>query len=109
MKIRISPSFALLCFLLMIYNCNFHLVRSDDSQANKVLPLSLLQHGNLYLDQFVVMYQGTIWPIDIPTEHRIHSVTFRQGHWISVYPIVIPIMLVPLYLPLAWFFSHYPI
>src|SRR5262249_4339403 len=86
------------------------LVVSGDSQATKVLPLSILQQGNLYVDQFASAYLGTEWwPIDIPHEQRLHSIRLLKGHWLSAYPVVIPIVIAPLYVPLSWFLVHYRI
>jgi hypothetical protein len=99
----------LFLLLLVAYNSNFRLIPSGDSLPTKVLPLSLLQRGNLYVDKFAPLYLGSVWPIDIPTENRPHSVRFIKGHWLSIYPGVIPIVASPLYVPLSLFLRHYHI
>jgi hypothetical protein len=94
--------FVLLSLPFLVYNSNFRLIGSGDTQATGVLPLSLLQQGNLYVDQFASLYIGNIW--NVP-----YFISFQKGHWLSAYPVVIPILVAPLYIPLAWFFNHYHI
>jgi hypothetical protein len=94
---------ALFALALFVYASNLHTIGSGDSESTKLVPVSLLRHGSLYLDDFAPLYQGYIWPIDVPSEGRFHGVVLRRGHWVSAYPVVLPVLAVPLYLPaVAW-------
>jgi hypothetical protein len=69
--------------------------------------LSILLHGDLYLDPFVPTYFGYDAANGTVNQRLQHSASFRHGHWVSNYPMVIPILIAPLYVPLAWCIHHY--
>ena len=98
-----NRAFCILLFLLCfaVYNSNLHLIPSPDSDATKVLPLCIILDGDVYLDRFAAQWINTYWG------SHPHSVTYRRGHWISLYPIVTPILITPLYVPLAWWIHRY--
>src|SRR5579864_8581759 len=93
--------------LFAVYMSNLHLIFSGDSDATRLLPLSILLHGDLYLDPFVPTYFGYDAANGSVNQRLQHSVSFRHGHWVSNYPMVIPILIAPLYVPLAWCIHHY--
>jgi hypothetical protein len=95
---------------LLVYTINLHSIASGgDSEPAKHLPVSILRHGSLYLDEVAPLYQGYIWPIDVPSEGRFHGVVFRRGHWVSAYPVVIPLLAAPLYVPVVWLLDRYAV
>lgn len=83
-------------FLLVVYNSNFRWYLSRDSIPARVLPFSLLLDGHLYLDDWVEPYmQGRF-------AHDPYFVTPVRGHLYSVYPLIEPLTITPLYVLPAW-------
>ena len=54
-RVKVSLIFL---FLFVVYNANLRSISSGDAEPAKLLPLSILQHGNLYLDDFASVYIG---------------------------------------------------
>ena len=80
----------LFCLVYLIYNINFRGIDSGDTVPASLLPFSLLDYHNLYLDKFYHYYYynfDQIW-------------YFREikGHYLSIYPIVTPILVTFLYI-----------
>jgi hypothetical protein len=96
----------LFCSLFIVYNSNLHLVFSGDSAGTRVLPLSIWLHHDLYLDPFVSSYLTVAAPAGSTKPDYSHAIAFRRGHWVSIYPVVTPILISPLYAPAAWYFQH---
>ena len=100
---RSRPTSALLvCLLLLIiYNSNLRAIRHDDTVPARLLPFSMLLDGSLYLDKWVEPYlPGARGP------YGIYFVTKSHGHWMSVYPIVAPLLVSPLYIAPAWWLAR---
>ncbi len=75
------------------------MIQNGDSLPTSALALSLLIDQDLYLDGFV---PRTFRPDSgYPASAHRFRVLLRRGHWISVYPVVIPILVAPVYAPLA--------
>jgi hypothetical protein len=88
--------------LLAIYNSNLHTIFSGDSKPAKVLPLSILLAHDVYLDWFAPnVLQGSNG-----NGTHIYAIVHRRGHWVSVFPIVTPILITPLYIPLAYYLTR---
>jgi hypothetical protein len=91
----------LLLLLLVVYNSNFRTIRSDDSFQARFLPFSLLLDHSLYLDQWIeprlAQAQG---------ENGFYFITKARGHWMSIYPIITPVVVTPLYVLPAWWLSR---
>jgi hypothetical protein len=89
---RTALLLALLAFL--VYNANFRLIGAGDSYPARFLPFAVLNHGTLYLD-----------PIREVTAQRNPNPYWIQptpsGHSASLYPVVIPLLVTPVYLPAA--------
>jgi hypothetical protein len=89
---RAALVLALLAFL--VYNANFHIIGAGDSYPARFLPFAVWNHGTLYLD-----------PIREVTAQRNPNPYWIQptpdGHWASLYPVVTPLLVAPLYLPAA--------
>ena len=86
-----------LCIFLLLfiaYNLNLRANASVDTIPASLLPFNILSGQGLYFDQFIDYY-GHIWqPIAFFSAHG--------GHYVSIYPIVAPLLLTPLYaLPYA--------
>src|SRR4029077_3461804 len=89
---RLALLLALLAFL--VYNANFRLIGAGDSYPARFLPFALWNHGTLYLDP---VREATAQ--QHPKPYWIQ--TSPDGHSVSLYPIVAPLLASPLYLPAA--------
>ena len=86
---------ALVLFLVAfaVYNANFRGIGTGDSRATRFVPLALLRTGTLDLDAFEPHVTG----------HSRKSYWAREidGRLVSMYPIVTPLLVTPLYVPAA--------
>jgi hypothetical protein len=83
---------ALLAFL--VYNANFRLIAAGDSYPARFLPFALWSHGTLHFDP---VREAVVQKNDNP--YWIQPTP--DGHWASLYPVVAPLLVAPLYLPAA--------
>jgi hypothetical protein len=95
----------LLLLLLVIYNSNFRTIHTADSWPARFLPFSLLLNHNLYLDQWMQP------PLAHPGAPNVgpngaYFVAQSHGHWMSIYPIITPVVVTPLYVLPAWWLSR---
>jgi uncharacterized protein Veg len=105
---RIIPSlrkhdiFYLFIFTYVIYNLNMRPIGSGDTLPATLLPFSILFNHNLYLDQFSNYLIETYSP---------YFIVEVEGHYLSSYPIVTPVLITPIYIILYILlnFLHYPI
>jgi hypothetical protein len=88
-----------LCCLL-VYNANRRAISAGDTYPARYLPFAIWQHHSLRLDPIAPLTaQGrgdtAFWMVPVP-----------GGHIISLYPVVLPVLVAPLYLPavvsLSW-------
>lgn len=89
---------AALVFLaaLLVYNANFRLIGSGDSIPARLLPLAILNHGTMYLDAFGPRPDNAYW------------LTYsRTGRLVSFYPVVLPVLVTPLYVPAALYLARF--
>jgi hypothetical protein len=91
----------LLLLLFLIYNSNFRTIGWDDSFAARFLPFSLLLDHSLYLDQWIEPRLAR--PLGVDGFYFVHK---SNGHWVSGYPIITPVVVTPLYVLPAWWLSH---
>lgn len=92
----------LVLLLFLLYNSNFRQIGSGDTIPARLLPFSLLLDGSLYLDEWVQPYlQGEL-------RHGTYFLTKAHGHWMSNYPIILPLLISPLYVAPAWWLSQQP-
>ncbi len=94
-------TFLLCLFLFLHYNFNLRVIRYDDTVPARLLPFSLLLDGSFCLDKWVEPY--------LPSARGpsgIYFVNIAQGHWMSSYPILTPLVVSPLYLYPAWWISR---
>jgi hypothetical protein len=80
------------CAALLVYNANLRLIATGDSYPARFLPFALLAHGTVYLD-----------PVLEPAIQRDPEPYWiqptRNGHQASLFPIVTPVLVTPLYAP----------
>ena len=100
-KSRLRDAFLLCLLLFVLYNLNFRLVRIDDSVPSRLLPFSLLLNHSFYLDGWVDPY--------LAAAHGPYGTYFlqkSQGHWMSTYPVINSLVVVPFYAIPAWCLSR---
>jgi len=91
----------LLLLLFVIYNLNLRTIGWDDSYPTRFLPFSLLLDHSLYLDHWIQPRLAR--PLGV---HGIYFAARSHGHWVSVYPIITPVLVTPLYVLPAWWLSR---
>src|SRR5215471_11881115 len=90
-----------ICVLLglvafLVYNANLRAISAVDTYAARYLPFSIWRHQTLVLDPIVTaVAQGRTVP---DTARWI--VKGRGDHFVSLYPVVVPVVIAPLYLPI---------
>ena len=86
---RSNPGFLVFSITLIVFLANGRTIPGGDSVPAKNLPLSVLTHGNFYLDQLVA-----------PGQKRIpYYLTESGGHYVSDYPVGAVLMALPFYVP----------
>ena len=89
--LRVSLLIGLCC--LLVYNANRRAISAGDCYPARYLPFAIWQHQTVLLDPIApLVAQGrgdtAFWML--PAE---------DGHTISMYPVVLPVLIAPLYLP----------
>jgi len=88
--LRTSLLLGLVC--LLVYNANLRSISAGDTYPARYLPFGIWRYGSLLLDPIATTTaQGR------PNPYWI--VKGRGGHDISLYPVVLPVLVAPLYLP----------
>ncbi len=80
-------------FCLLVYNANCRAISAGDAYPARYLPFAIWQHQTLLLDPVAsVTAQGrgktAFWMLPV-----------AGGHTASLYPVVVPVLVAPLYLP----------
>lgn len=90
-RLRVSLLIGLCC--LLVYNANLRSISAGDTYPARTLPFSVLQHRTLYLDPVEnVAAQGR--------GDGAYGMLHRpDGHIVSIYPVVVPLLVAPLYVP----------
>ncbi len=89
--LRASLLIGLCC--LLIYNANWRSISAGDTYPARYLPFAIWQHHTIFLDPVAsVAAQGR-------GDAAFWMVRLSDGHLISLYPVVVPVLLAPLYLP----------
>ena len=87
--IRSNPGFIVFSLTLIVFLANGRTIPGGDSVPAKNLPLSILLHGNFYLDQLVT-----------PGQKKIpYYLRESGGHYVSDYPVGAALMALPFYVP----------
>jgi hypothetical protein len=88
--LRASLLIGLVC--LLVYNANLRLISAGDTYPARFLPFGIWRYGTLTLDPITgTTAQGHPRPYWIA-----HT---RTGHAVSLYPVVLPVLVTPLYAP----------
>ena len=101
---------SLLVFLLclLVYNANLRLIATGDSYSARYLPFGIWRYHTLLLDPIstitaqgrkIGVAPGQKHPPDEWLVKAYWIVRTSGGHAISLYPVVAPVVLAPLYLP----------
>ncbi len=88
------------CGLFLLYLSNVRTIPAGDSIPTRFLPFSLLLRHTLYLDDWIQPY------IDPPPPAGVYFVANVRGHWVSIYPILTPLLVTPVYVVPAWWLSR---
>ena len=89
-ELRTSLLLAVAC--LLIYNANLRLIGAADTYGARYLPFGILRHGSLLFDLILGFAgEGRATPPWLLTN--------PAGHAVSMYPVVLPVLATPLYLP----------
>ena len=87
--LRSSPGFIVFSITLIVFLANGRTIPGGDSVPAKNLPLSILLHGNFYLDRLVT-----------PGQKKIpYYLRESGGHYVSDYPVGAALMALPFYVP----------
>jgi hypothetical protein len=94
-------AFLLAIVSLWIYNANGRLISAADTYAARYLPVSILRNHSILLDPIVSsVTQGRTPPAARGEDGTAFWIMRgRDGHLVSKYPLVVPIVVAPLYLP----------
>lgn len=87
--VQSSPRIFVFAIALIVFLANGRTISGGDSVPAKNLPLSILRHGNFYLDQLMS-----------PGEKKIpYFLCESRGHYVSDYPVGAALMALPFYVP----------
>jgi hypothetical protein len=90
---------ALAALAFTIYNANLRLVVEGDSRPARLLPFAIWHAGSLTLDSLPDLAQA----VEKSPHYHTPYWLWRSpgGHLLSVYPVVTPVLVAPLYAPAA--------
>jgi hypothetical protein len=78
---------------LLVYNLNGRVIASSDTRATRFVPFALLEAGTLRLDPVLDVAR---------TSRRAYwALPARGGGYASLFPVVAPLLVTPLYVPAA--------
>jgi len=87
--IRANPAVIVFAVTLIVFLANGRTISGGDSVPAKNLPLSILLHGDFYLDRLVT-----------PGQRQIpYYLRESRGHYVSDYPVGAALMALPFYVP----------
>jgi len=95
-RVGLACGLGLLCCL--IYLSSFRRPAAYDSLPARLLPFSILRQGNLDLDEFAWLSRLNPEPYFLRRG--------ANGHWLSRYPVGIPVLMSPLYFPVTWWLQR---
>jgi len=90
-RLRTSLIIGLCC--LLVYNSNRRAISAGDTYPARYLPFAIVQYHTISLNPIAKVAaqgrgQGAFWMVPLPA-----------GHLMSLYPIVLPLLIAPLYVP----------
>jgi|HubBroStandDraft_1064217.scaffolds.fasta_scaffold48998_3 hypothetical protein len=95
MLARLRPYIFLFVALTVVYHANLRPVDSSDSLPASLIPLAVVLDHTVTLDRFVPWLRAHV-------EYEPTVIQQAHGHYFSHYPIGGPLLVSPLYLPLAF-------
>jgi hypothetical protein len=95
MLARLRPCILLFLGLNVVYHANLRPVDSSDSLPGSLIPLAVVLDHSITLDRFAPWLRGHIW-------YARYVIRKSRGHSYSGYPIGAPLLVSPLYLPIAF-------
>lgn len=97
--VLVSVFLGLCCFI--VYNTNGRAISAGDAIPARYLPFAILKHGTLRLDPVAsVTAQGRKMPADANyLEGAFWMLPTTDGHRVSMYSVVLPVVVTPLYVP----------
>ena len=86
---------------LVVYNANMRAIPAADTYGARYLPFSILRDGSLLLDPILATAaQGRRPPaVQGTSDTAFWILKGNEGHFVSLYPVVVPLLIAPLYLP----------
>jgi hypothetical protein len=89
--LRVSLLIGLCCFV--VYNANLRSITAGDTYPARYLPFAILHHQTIFFDPIEKVAaqgrgDGAFWMLHRP-----------DGHIFSLYPVVVPVLVAPLYVP----------
>ncbi|MEA2571121.1 MAG: hypothetical protein QOI24_3122 [Acidobacteriota bacterium] len=90
---RLRASFLIGLCCLLIYNANLRSISAGDTYPARYLPFAIVQYHTIFFEPIAKVAaqgrgDGAFWMLHRP-----------DGHIISLYPIVLPVLVAPLYVP----------
>jgi len=92
--------FVIAAVFFVIYNLNLIPTRNSDSTAAALLPFSIVRNHSLYLDEFYTNYARN--ESDKVGEGPLFFLRKYKDHYISYYPITLPLIISPFYIPIVY-------
>ena len=94
---------------LFVYNANLRSITAADSYAARYLPLSIWQNHSLTLNPILTtVAQGRKPPETLEKGDTAHWILKVRGdNYVSKFPIVVPVILSPFYLPAVIYLDHH--
>jgi hypothetical protein len=90
-----SPGLRLFLAAFLIYNLNGRPIPSGDTTATALLPFRIASAARVDLDPWAAELRARYGPAGS------YFLVERGGHFYSFYPVALPLLLAPLYLPVA--------
>ncbi|RFB76498.1 hypothetical protein [Methylovirgula sp. 4M-Z18] len=87
-------------FCFAAYNANMRAIPAGDTYGARYMPFSILRNHSVVLDPILdIIAQGRIPPA-LGEDTSAFWITHARGpHYVSTYPIALPIVIAPLYIP----------
>ena len=105
-QIWIGLLLGMLCFV--VYNVNLRSIGTADSSSARYLPLSFWKYATPTLEPIAELVAQGRKPPEKPGKFTTAAwmVKGSTGHLVSLYPIVTPVIIAPLYLPAVVYLNH---
>ena len=92
-----STACRLVALAFVVYQLNLRSISAADTFPTRYLPISILTHGNLYLDQFRFLIEQPYRAPGAADSAPAYYLQGRRGHYLSSYPVMPAILATPVY------------